>query len=670
MTQVFKFRHPVLIGCVVIAGVLACLYSVSLGHNFLFDEESIVLENPLLRDPGQWSKLFHHGYFYREDVSEGLWTQYYRPLTSATFLFDYTLWKLNPLGYNLTNLGLFIALCLLLYRLVLRMTKNEAASFFATLLFSVHTIHTESVTYIASRGDLLGSLFLVGGLFLYWESRHVAALVFYALSLFCKESMLLLPVYFVLLELAFFKRPWRSQVARILPYVLVAAAFLIYRKYYCPVPMGPSRVDLQASALRFLSMGFPLLRYFEALIAPSAFRFCDEIVFAKSFADSRVFFTVGIFSLLLAAWAASFRRRGAVFFGLSLFGLSLAPYLQIIHFYPQWAEHYFLTPFIGLTILLAVAFSRVLATGRRALIAGIVVIYAFFFMLFAVRTVQRNAAYNDTIRYYELLAESPTPYAYYGYMNLGRILWKHGEYEKGGVFFKTALAIEKDSEANWNNMGAYWLQKKDYAQAYQCFKKAYNLNTLDSSSLQNAAVALLQMKRYKDSMAAFEVVQRKRPKSLGIYTNLMLNSELIGRPAKAVRWGHRGLAGLRGRDAESALLLIMLGNVAYREGWDSLARHCARRIDRDFPAVPLFGETGQLLAGRISGEEYLRLVQDKYAGFKDEAFSYVVMSFVLKKDVTAVERFLREKREDLARSGKDSALIAREIRRAEDLVKG
>ncbi len=657
-----------LIGCIVIAGILACLYSVSLGHNFLFDEESIILDNPLLRDPGQLPKLFRYGYFYREDVAEGLWTQYYRPLTSATFLLDYTLGKLNPLGYNLTNLALFIALCLLLYRLLYRMTRNEIASFLAALLFAVHTIHTESVTYIASRGDLLGSLFMIGGFLLYWESRYWIALLFYGLSLFCKESMLLMPLYFFLLDFAFFRRPFKALVLRLLPYAVIGAAFIAFRKYYCPVPMGPSEIDGAAAVLRFFSMGFPLLQYFEAILFPAPFRFCDSISFAKSFTDPKVFLTIGMMALFLTAWFASLRRRGTVFFALSLFGLSLGPYLQIIHFYPEWAEHYFLMPLAALTILFAVALARIGTSGRRVRVFAAAV-YVAFFSLFCLRTVERNWAYNDTIRYYELLSESPTPYAYYGTMNLGRIYWKHGQYEKAGVLFKAALEMEKDSESNWNNLGGYYLYKKDYEKAYRHFKKAYELGVADSSSLENAAVALLQMKRYEDAVPAFEAVQKKQPSRLGVYSNLMIANELMGRPRQALRWGHRGHAVMRGRDAERALLLVMSGNIAYRQGWDSVARHAADLAAKHHPDVPLFGETARLVAGKLDTAQYLEAVRSKYPAFTDEAWGYVLMARVLARDRTGAGDFLRDHREDVERSGKDASLIRRELRRAENFVK-
>src|SRR3989338_7726737 len=90
------------------------LYSVSLGHPFLFDEENIILKNLSLQDPALWPELFKQGFFYMQDRARPLWTQYYRPLTALSFALDFSVWKGNPLGYNLTNIFLHLTLCFLL----------------------------------------------------------------------------------------------------------------------------------------------------------------------------------------------------------------------------------------------------------------------------------------------------------------------------------------------------------------------------------------------------------------------------------------------------------------------------------------------------------------------------------------------------------------------------
>src|SRR3989338_3446889 len=98
----FKFRHPSLIAGLCLGAVIFILYSVAFGHNFLFDEESIILKNPFIKKITLIPDLLQHGYFY--DGRPVLdWKLYYRPLASLTFLLDYQFWKVNPLGYNLTN---------------------------------------------------------------------------------------------------------------------------------------------------------------------------------------------------------------------------------------------------------------------------------------------------------------------------------------------------------------------------------------------------------------------------------------------------------------------------------------------------------------------------------------------------------------------------------------
>src|SRR3989338_1172994 len=105
---------------------------------------------------------------------------------------------------------------------------------------------------MASRGDVLGSLLVLLTLFFYWRSRFLWALLTYALALFSKESALLLPTYLILLDLAFIKSDLKTLIRRALPFVLLTAAFVIYRKFFCPVPLGPPSNNAVEGCLRVL----------------------------------------------------------------------------------------------------------------------------------------------------------------------------------------------------------------------------------------------------------------------------------------------------------------------------------------------------------------------------------------------------------------------------------
>ena len=87
-------------------------------------------------------------------------TPYYRPVQALTYLLDYHLWGLTPAGFHLTSVLLHAGTAMLLYRLGGSLLRDARAALVAALLFAVHPIHTEAVTYIAGRSDPLAALLM------------------------------------------------------------------------------------------------------------------------------------------------------------------------------------------------------------------------------------------------------------------------------------------------------------------------------------------------------------------------------------------------------------------------------------------------------------------------------------------------------------------------------
>src|SRR6185436_5724796 len=86
---------------------------------------------------------------------------YWQPLTWLSYMFDYQIWGLNPLGLHLTNLLLHVANALLLFLVLKRMTKAIWPSAFVAVLFALHPLHVESVAWIAERKGLLSTLWWI-----------------------------------------------------------------------------------------------------------------------------------------------------------------------------------------------------------------------------------------------------------------------------------------------------------------------------------------------------------------------------------------------------------------------------------------------------------------------------------------------------------------------------
>ena len=66
-------------------------------------------------------------------------------------MMDYKLWKLKPFGYHLTNALMHIGVALLVFVLVKAIFGKVTVALAASLLFVVHPIQTQAVTYVSGR---------------------------------------------------------------------------------------------------------------------------------------------------------------------------------------------------------------------------------------------------------------------------------------------------------------------------------------------------------------------------------------------------------------------------------------------------------------------------------------------------------------------------------------
>jgi protein O-mannosyl-transferase len=150
-------------------------------------------------------------------VLEGDWSTawgrehggFFRPLFILSYILDSRLWGRNPAGYHLTNTALHALNSYLVYRLALRFlhhqrlseTEKRVVCLAAGLLFLLHPSHTEAVSWISGRPDLLSTFFCLTALLAYLHYRKtrgrftlLLSLSAFALALLAKESAVSLPL--------------------------------------------------------------------------------------------------------------------------------------------------------------------------------------------------------------------------------------------------------------------------------------------------------------------------------------------------------------------------------------------------------------------------------------------------------------------------------------------
>ena len=131
----------------------------------------------------------------------------WHPLTWISHMLDIDLYGLQPGGHHFTSLLFHIANALVLFFVLLRMTKALWQSAVVAALFALHPLRVESVAWLAERKDVLSAFFwmlTMGGYIYYRErpgiNRYLMALLFYALGLMAKPMLVTLPFVLILLD--------------------------------------------------------------------------------------------------------------------------------------------------------------------------------------------------------------------------------------------------------------------------------------------------------------------------------------------------------------------------------------------------------------------------------------------------------------------------------------
>ncbi|MBX9668938.1 MAG: hypothetical protein K2X93_15035 [Candidatus Obscuribacterales bacterium] len=146
-------------------------------------------------------------------------TNFYRPLISLTLAWDCLLFGFNPSGFHFSNVAFqvlsTIALYLFLRELMVRTgLKQSIVPLLAALVFAVHPLHSEVVSWIIARVDSVCCLFYLFSMWLFFRARTVIdakkrklitalALLSFVLSLLSKEMAATLPASLTLLMVLF-----------------------------------------------------------------------------------------------------------------------------------------------------------------------------------------------------------------------------------------------------------------------------------------------------------------------------------------------------------------------------------------------------------------------------------------------------------------------------------
>lgn len=460
---------------IIIIGISS--YANSFSVPFICDDEILISQNQFITSWEYLDKILSTNIFY----GGGETSRFYRPLQIISYRIDYALYGLSSFGYHVTNLLIHLLVSIAFYFLI-RRENGLFVAFLSALFFVVHPIHTQAVTYLSGRADLLLALFVILGLFAFREAvttkkRRIwsgICLISYFLALLSKE----LAIFFPLVTLLFYFHLSKKHKKLTFPKGLVALFFvltgfyLLFRVYNVPFNQGKlvSLIAQQSLVIRLLTIPIIWFKYLGLLIFPLHLYMEKHFAF-QGFND--FYFWLGIVTIALPFIFRKkiFRQSLQAQFWSIWYVAWLIPYLNIVAVNATMSEHWLYFSSMGFFVLLSMGIEKVWVriSKNKRIILSIIIGVAVILLLS--RTIARNYQWQDPMRFYKHdLQYSPNSALLQG--NLGLEYYKENKMSEAEQHLRRAIELRPGSSSNHNTLGVILELRGDLAGAIEEYRKA------------------------------------------------------------------------------------------------------------------------------------------------------------------------------------------------------
>ncbi|ERE88110.1 transmembrane and TPR repeat-containing protein 3 [Cricetulus griseus] len=500
-----------------IVGVVAACYWNSLFCGFVFDDVSAILDNKDLHPSTPIKTLFQND-FWGTPMSEERSHKSYRPLTVLTFRLNYLLSELKPMSYHLLN-TVFHAIVSVVFLKVCKLFLDKRSSVIAALLFAVHPIHTEAVTGVVGRAELLSSVFFLAAFLSYTKSKGpdnsivwtpiALTVLLVAVATLCKEQGItvigICCVYEVFVAQGY-----------TLPLLCTAAGQFLRGKGSIPFSMLQTLIKLivlmfstlllVVIRVQVIQSQLPVFTRFDnpAAVSPTPTRqltfnyllpvnawlllnpselCCDwtmgTIPLIESFLDIRNLATFAFFSFLGALGIFSLRYPGdsskTVLMALCLMALPFIPASNL--FFPVGfvvAERVLYVPSMGFCILVAHGWQKI--SNKSVLKKLSWICLSMVILTHALKTLHRN--------------------------------W---DWESEYTLFMSALKVNKNNAKLWNNVGHALENEKNFERALKYFLQATYVQPDDIGAHMNVGRTYKNLNRTREAEESYMLAKSLMP---------------------------------------------------------------------------------------------------------------------------------------------------------------
>lgn len=458
--------------------ILAFLvYGNTLLNGFVYDDFNYIANNPQV-----------HGLNLAVLFGKNLFNMagQYRPISATYQALLYTLFGNTAFPYHLLQIVMHVVIVIMLF-ILFQKFFGKTLSLILSVIFLVHPMNTEAISYIASAQDPLFNLFGLGAVLLFIKDCRGKNIIFISvlllLSILTKEEGI---VYILLIIFYSVIYSHKNLLRSIVVGFSVVSVYLLTRIfigqiYFTTRILGPiASLNLPE---RLVNIPMIIWHYISTFFFPATLAVDHQWIITSATFSTFYFpliIEVFLFSVITCLGIYIYKRNHTRFhafiFFLFWFLLGLAPHLQIFPLDFTVTDRWFYFPMAGLLGFFGVMYTSLSNKLKIPSIFTFVIISIIILSL-SVRTITRNFDWKDNITLFSHDIQIEDNYDIEIF--LGNEYLNTGNYDKA-LYYLNKSVILKPNEFNLHNLGVAYerignLQKaKEYY--YQALHaKEYNI---------------------------------------------------------------------------------------------------------------------------------------------------------------------------------------------------
>lgn len=396
---------------------------------------------------------------------------------------------LNSWPYHLLSIILYSVCCVLIF-FFLRYFFSDRISFLGGLLFVLHPLHAEAVSWISARPYLISGILMLSSFILYQKSFQTKRRSLYAVSLalqilnfYTCWYAIFFPGMIITYDLIYGKikerwKFWPGYIVLILGLTALAKTFFLAER----IASFHERLGTSGAVNPYTKMLLSLFTHLRLFFWPQKLSFYhDEVrAFPALLPIGSVFLGISAVSLPFL-----FKKAKPILFGLGLFVLFLIPTFSPFPLSAFIAERHALIPSLGLCMVLAFVLARLLAYKKTKyltyVLLGIVLIAC------ALRVINRNREWRTEVNFWEAaLASSPNSSNMA--INLANTYQKFGRLQEAIVLYNRVIKADPNCANAYYNLGVAYYSLGQTRRAAALYRKTLAIEPEHAAAANNLEI--------------------------------------------------------------------------------------------------------------------------------------------------------------------------------------